>query len=185
MYFVQLGVRNGKKVTTKNIAKIGKHSELLKITDDPLAYAKEQIAKYNEEAKKNNKVDMEIHLDFAEKIKSTAEAASASTLKNTGYLYLQRLYFQLEIDKFFNDITRDRKFSFKPDLVNRFMTYFRILAPDSKLGSFEKLNTLYEEPVFDYQHILRMMDLMHEHYNEYIEHLFKASGKILKPIIGK
>jgi len=48
-YYVQMGVRNGKKVTTKNIARIGKHSELLKITDDPLAYAKEQIAKYNEE----------------------------------------------------------------------------------------------------------------------------------------
>lgn len=37
-YFVQLGVRNGKKTTTKNVARIRKHSELLKITDDPLAY---------------------------------------------------------------------------------------------------------------------------------------------------
>ena len=179
-YFVQIGVRNGKKVTTKNIARIGKHSELLKITDDPLAYAKEQVAKYNEEAKKNNKVDMEIRLDFAEKIKSTDAAASASTLKNTGYLYLQRLYYQLEIDKFFNDVTKDRKISFNPDLVNRFMTYSRILAPDSKLGSFENLNTFYEEPVFDYQHIMRTMDLIYEHFNEYIEHLFKASGKIIK-----
>lgn len=180
MYFVQLGVRNGKKVTTKNITRIGKHSELLKITDDPLAYAKEQVAKYNEEAKKNNKVDMEVRLDFAEKIRSTNDAASMSRLKNTGYLYLQRLYYQLEIDKFFNNVTKDRKFSFKPDLVNRFMTYSRILAPDSKLGSFENLNSFYEEPVFDYQHIMRTMDLMYEHYNEYIEHLFKASGKILK-----
>lgn len=179
-YFVQLGVRNGKKVTTKNIARIGKHSELLRITDDPLDYAKEQVAKYNEEAKKNNKADMEVRLDFAEKIKSTGEAVSASTSKYIGYLYLQRLYYQLEIDKFFNDVTRGRKLCFNPDLVNRFMTYSRILAPDSKLGSFEKLNTFYEEPVFDYQHIMRTMDLMYEHYNEYIEYLFKASGKIIK-----
>lgn len=56
MYFVQLGVRNGKKVTTKNIARIGKHSELLKLTDDPLAYAKEQVARYNEEAKKTTRL---------------------------------------------------------------------------------------------------------------------------------
>ena len=123
---------------------------------------------------------MGIHLDFASKIKSTSEAVSKSTLKNTGYLYLQRLYYQLEIDKFFNRITRDRKITYKPDLVNRFMTYSRILAPDSKLGSFEGLNTFYEEPVFDYQHIMRTMDLMYEHYNEYIEHLFNASGKVLK-----
>ena len=180
IYYVQIGVRNGKKVTSKNIARIGKHSELLKITDDPLTYAKEQVAKYNEETKTNIKVDMEVHLDFAEKIKSTGNAASASTLKNIGYLYLQRLYYQLEIDKFFNDITRNRKISFKPDIVNRFMTYSRILDPDSKLGSFEKLNTFYEEPVFDYQHIMRTMDLMYEHYNEYIEYLYKASGKVLK-----
>ena len=35
-YFIQVGIRNGKKVTTKNVERIGKHSELLKITDDPL-----------------------------------------------------------------------------------------------------------------------------------------------------
>ncbi|HAA26070.1 MAG TPA: transposase, partial [Ruminiclostridium sp.] len=120
------------------------------------------------------------HLDFAQKIRATDAAVSASMLKNVGYLYIQRLYYQLEIDKFFNNITKDRKITFNPDLVNRFMTYSRILAPDSKLGNFEKLNTFYEEPVFDYQHIMRTMDLMHEHYNEYIEYLFKASGKIHK-----
>jgi hypothetical protein len=179
-YFIQQGVRNGKKVTTKNIARIGKHSELLKITDDPLAYAKEQVAKYNEEAKKNNKVGMEIHLDFTQKIKATDAVVSESTLKNIGYLYLQRLYYQLELDKFFNNITKDRRITFNTDLVNRFMTYSRILDPDSKLGSYEKLNTFYEEPEFDYQHIPRTMDLIYEHYNEYIEHLFKASEKIYK-----
>ena len=29
-YYVQIGIRKGKKVTSKNISKIGKHSELLK-----------------------------------------------------------------------------------------------------------------------------------------------------------
>ena len=27
-YFIQVGIRNGKKVTTKNVERIGKHSEL-------------------------------------------------------------------------------------------------------------------------------------------------------------
>lgn len=44
-HFIQKGYRNGKKITTKNIARIGKHSELLQLTDDPLAYAKEQVTK--------------------------------------------------------------------------------------------------------------------------------------------
>ena len=31
-YFIQKGIRNGKKTTTKNVVRIGKHSELLKTT---------------------------------------------------------------------------------------------------------------------------------------------------------
>ena len=94
-YFVQKGYRNGKKTTTKNIARIGKHSELLKITDDPLAYAKEQIEKYNEEEKKNKRITMEVTLDFNEKIKSSDDMASSSTLLNIGYFFIQYVYNEL------------------------------------------------------------------------------------------
>ena len=38
-YFIQQGIRNGKKTTTRNVKVIGKHNDLLAITDDPLAYA--------------------------------------------------------------------------------------------------------------------------------------------------
>ena len=85
-YFIQLGIRNGKKTTTKNVARIGKHSELLKITDDPLAYAKDEVNKYNEVYRKENKVSLEIKVDFAEKIKSSSSTCSQSTLLNIGYL---------------------------------------------------------------------------------------------------
>ena len=91
-YFIQLGIRNGKKTTTKNVARIGKHSELLKITDDPLAYAKEEVKKYNEVYRKENKVSLEIKVDFAEKIKSSGTPCSQSTLLNIGYLFLQKFY---------------------------------------------------------------------------------------------
>ncbi len=46
---LRLGTRNGKKVTTRNGKRFGKYSELLKITDDPLSYVKEEIRKMNEE----------------------------------------------------------------------------------------------------------------------------------------
>ena len=179
-YFVQVGIRNGKKVTSKNVARIGKHSELLKITDDPLAYAKEVVARYNEEAKSKKKEAIEIYVDFADKIKSSGEKVSESTLKDVGYLYLQRLYYLLEIDKFFLEKTKGRKLQFDPDLVNRFMTYSRILDPGSKRASYEKKDRFYESPDFDYQHIMRTMDLMYENYDDYIAHLFKASTKVVK-----
>ena len=46
-YYAQQGIRNGKKTTTRNVRNFGKHSELLKITDDPLAYVNEEIKKMN------------------------------------------------------------------------------------------------------------------------------------------
>ena len=61
-YFIQQGIRNGKKVTTKNVKRIGKHSELLAITDDPLTYAKEQVKKYNQEYKED-KVEIQFKIE--------------------------------------------------------------------------------------------------------------------------
>ena len=179
-YFVQMGIRNGKKTTTKNVARIGKHSELLKITDDPLAYAKEQVKKYNEEYKNKNCVSLEIKVDFAEKIKATGDTASHSTLLNIGYFFLQQFYHDLKIDSFFESVTADRKNEFDPNLVNRFLTYSRILYPDSKLGTHQNLCRFYEQPVFDYVHILRTMDILQEHYDEYIAHLFETSCQFVK-----
>lgn len=179
-YFVQKGYRNGKKTTTKNIARIGKYSELLAITDDPLAYAREQVAKYNEEEKKNNKVSMEVTIDFNEKIKISNDLVSSSTNRNIGYFFLQQIYHQLDIGSFFKKVTAGSKITFDPNLVNRFLTFARILEPDSKLGTFEHLDHYYEEPKFDYVHILRTMDIMQEHYDDYISHLYEKSCNIVK-----
>lgn len=98
-YFIQKGFRIGSKTTTKNIARIGKHSELLMITDDPLAYAREQVAKYNRE-EKEGRVSMEVKIDFNEKIKITNNSASSSSSLNIGYFFLQQLYHQLAVGSF-------------------------------------------------------------------------------------
>lgn len=178
-YFVQKGYRNGKKTTTKNIARIGRHSELLGITDDPLAYAKEQVARYNKE-EKNNRVSMEVKIDFDEKIKAGNDLVSSSTSLNIGYFFLQKLYHDLEIDSFFKRVSASSKITFDPNLVNRFLTFARILEPDSKLGTYDHLDRYYEKPGFDYVHILRTMDLLQEHYDEYISHLYEKSCGIVK-----
>ena len=178
--FVQLGIRNGKKTTTKNIARIGRHSELPGITDDPLSYAREQVAKYNEEAKNNNQVSLELKINFAEKLKADNATVSSSRQLNIGYFFLQQLYHDLEISSFFDAATADSKITFDPNLVNRFLTCARILHPDSKLGTYRHLADFYEQPRFDYMHIMRTMDIMEEHYDEYITHLFEKSRNIVR-----
>lgn len=179
-YFIQQGFRNGKKTTTKNIARIGKHSELLQITDDPLAYAREQVKLYNEKAQKENKVTMEVTVDFTEKIKANDDLASSSTHLNIGYMYLQKIYQELKIKDFMKEITADSKLTFDPDLVNSFLTYSRILNPCSKLATHKQLENFYERPDFDYQHIIRTMDLLEKNYDGYITHLFEHSNNIVK-----
>ena len=179
-YFIQMGIRNGKKTTTKNVARIGKHSELLKITDVPLTYAKEQVKKYNEEYQKQNRVSLEMTIDFAEKIKPGDTYCSKSCLLNIGYFFLQYFYHALDINSFFKKVTVDMKNEFDPDQVNRFLTYSRILHPDSKYGTHQNLSRYYEQSDFDHIHILRTMDIMQEHYDEYISHLYNESRKIVK-----
>ena len=178
-YYIQQGFRNGKKTSTRNVKRIGKHSELLAITDDPLAYAKEQVAKYNEEIK-NAKVSMDLSIDFGQKVRATDDVVSASTLRNTGYYYIQHIYHDLQVSSFFRKVTETRKMEFDPDLVNRFLTYARILDPASKRQTQLHLADYYEQPDFDYIHILRTMDLMEENFEGYIRHLYEHSSNVVK-----
>lgn len=82
-YFVQLGVRNGKKTTTKNIARIGKHSELLKVHKDPLQFAIEEVTRYNKESKKGN-LEFNLTVNIKDKIINNGDIVSSSLCRNIG-----------------------------------------------------------------------------------------------------
>lgn len=179
IYYIQHGFRNGKKTTTRNVARVGKHSELLKITADPLAYAKEQVAKYNDEML-SNKVTMEVSIDFSEKIKGSNDLISSSNQLNIGYFILQKIYHDLAISSFFKKAAADLKITFDPNQVTRFLTYARILEPNSKLGTYDHLHKYYEQPEFGYVHILRTMDILAQNYDEYLSHLFNYSNRIVE-----
>ena len=178
-YFIQMGIRNGKKTTTKNVKRIGKHSELLAITPDPLAYAKQQVEEFNKEYQEG-KIDMSLKVDFNEKLSATKDIASKYALLNVGYFILQHLYHDLKLSDFFHDIKSNSKVTFDCNTINRFLTFARILDPKSKLGTFDKLDNYYETPSFDYQHILRFMDLLEDNYDNYLEHLYINSNNIIK-----
>jgi len=178
-YFIQMGIRNGKKVTTKNVARIGKHSELLKITDDPLEYAKQKVKEYNETIK-NEKVEYNITINFDEKIVNQGSLTSKSTLRNTGYFYLKEIYSALGISDFFNEICKDRKITFDMNIINMVLTFSRILDPGSKLHTCNNLSDFYGDFNFSHQNILRFMDILSENYDSYLSHLFQTSNNVIK-----
>lgn len=179
-YFIQIGFRNGKKTSTRNIARIGRHSELLaRGIADPLAYAKQKVAEANEQ-QKSGKVSMELPVDFTEKLRSSDALASSSSSLGIGYFFLQAVYHQLKLKDFFKKVTTDSKISFDPNEVNRFLTFSRILAPDSKLGTYDNLGHYFEQPSIQYQHILRTMDILYRNYDAYITHLYEQSERIVK-----
>lgn len=167
------------KTTTRNVKKIGKHSDLLKITDDPLAYAKEEIQKMNEEYRVG-KVEFSLSADFNERVPHTESPASSTTWMNIGYFFLQDIIKPLWLKDFFDEKMGNRKVTFDCYTILRFLIYSRILDPLSKYATWNKLDTYYEKPDFDYQHILRFMDLLEENYDDYLAWLFCQSNNIIK-----
>ena len=177
-YFIQQGIRNGKKTTTRNVKVIGKHNDLLKITDDPLQYAKDMVKAYNDDIK-NNKIKINISIDFDKQL-SSSDKISKSLNINIGYLYLQKIYHDLKIRDFFDDIVSRTKITYDVNEINRFVTFDRILEPCSKLGTFKHLDSYFEAPDIQYHNILKHHSLLAENFDDYIGHLFTNSNNIVK-----
>lgn len=131
IYYIQKGYRIGKKTTTKNVRRIGKHSELLAVTDDPLAYAKEQVRLANEKEKAGRQ-EMLLHPDFDERLDCDAEGAVPTLdVFNVGYVYLQHLYSKIGYVEEEEQRTRFQVFDRILQQQNRFYG-----APsDAKIGT--------------------------------------------------
>lgn len=180
-YYVQIGYRKPTTgvPTSKNIKKLGRHSELLKITNDPLTYCKKQVKLMNDEYRVG-KTSLQIDIDFNERIQETDDECCKSNQLNIGYFYLQFIYDQLDLSKFFNDITAKRKIKFDCNLINRFLVYGRILDPCSKYGTWDHLDNYFEKPDIDYHHILRFLDVLAANSLAYLKWLYKKSDNVIK-----
>ena len=179
IYYVQQGYRNAKgKPTTRNVKTLGRHSELLKITDDPVAYCRQQVADMNAEYNAGRST-IQLSIDYKEKVDHTDDAFSKSDQLNIGYFYLQTIYQKLELSRFFETVSADRKFTYDCNEINRFLTYARILDPRSRHGTFDRLDNYFEKPEFEYQHILRFMDTLTANSGAYLKWLFQKSNNVI------
>ncbi|MCI1397484.1 MAG: transposase, partial [Lachnospiraceae bacterium] len=117
------------------------------------------------EKEKSGLQSIDLHLDLNELIQNNTEKSIAPLYtRNVGYFYLQHIYRQLSINEFFKNACNGNKITFDIDRVNRFLVYDRILRPGSKLYTWQNKDWYYEEPDFEYQHIMRTMDILEDNY---------------------
>lgn len=121
-----------------------------------------------------------VTMDFNERIPSTDSPCSNSTSLNIGYLYLKNIYAKLNLSDFFKSVSSDRKITYDCNKICQFLTYARTLDPASKYGTYDKLDTYYEKPQVEYQHMIRFLDILDRNSDKYLKHLFDNSENIVK-----
>ena len=168
------------KEKTLTVEKLGNEEEVLKKSngEDPVIWAKKYIETLNK-LEKENRLKILI-----EKSTSTLIPKDKQNLFNCGYLFLEKIYYELGLDNICNNISE--KYSFKYDLNNILsrLIYGRIIFPSSKLATNKLAKKFLEQPNFELQHIYRSLGIIAKE-NEYIQsELYKNSLKISKRNTG-
>lgn len=180
LFYVIKTIYTDGKEKTLTVEKLGNEEEVLKKSngEDPVIWAKKYIETLNK-LEKENRLKILI-----EKSTSTLIPKDKQNLFNCGYLFLEKIYYELGLDNICNDISE--RYSFKYDLNNILsrLIYGRIIFPSSKLATNKLAKKFLEQPNFELQHIYRSLGIIAKE-NEYIQsELYKNSLKISKRNTG-
>lgn len=162
-YIIKDVIKNGKR-TTEIYEKLGNSNEILKRSNgvDPLKWSKEYIQNLNDEIRKG-KEKILIKKDTTSLLKKDNQIVF-----NVGYLFLQKIYYELKLDKICKNISKKYKFKYDLNSILSRLIYTRILEPSSKLSAFESSKKFLEQPNFELQHIYRALEVI-ANETEFIE----------------
>ena len=76
------------------------------VYDDPIAHFRDVVKKMNEDQKHDSSISLLLDMD-------ETLIPGSDDLKNIGYLFLKRIYKQLEIDTFWKNVMKKEKTSLK------------------------------------------------------------------------
>ena len=163
------------KTGSKIIERLGRYDDLLKEHEDPIAWAKEYIAKLNEEEKIQKVKPVTITYHVQKQIDKGQDV-----LFDGGYLFLQKWFYSLGLDKICQKISRRHDFYFNLTTILSVLVYGRILFPTSKLGTFEYSKKMLEKYDFELQDVYRALDIIAEEKDYIQAELYKNSLKFGK-----
>lgn len=142
--------------SSKIVEKLGTYDELLEKLGgrDPYEWAKEYIAELNKQEKENKR---KIMVPYSpNKLIPKEEQRSF----NGGYLFLQKIYHELKLDKICRAIAKKYKFSYDLDSILSRLVYARIIYPSSKLSTFQLSSRFMEQPSFELHQIYRALEII-------------------------
>ena len=182
IYYVQKSYRkeNGRPAT-KNYERLGTLDEL-KVRfgeEDPIGCAKQYIAELTAAEKEANKKVIVEYSPTAMIVKGEQRSY------NGGYLFLQKIYYELGLDYICKKIAKKHKMV-KYDLnsILSMLVYTRILYPGSKRSSLEDARKFFEQPECTLEQVYRALSLLATEFNEIQADVYKRSLKLGKRDTG-
>lgn len=176
-FYVQKTIRKPDgKVTTITIEKLGNLAEVTAKAcgKDPYVWAQEYVNELNRKEYDENK-EILVRYSPAKLLKKGEQK-----LFNCGYLFLQKIYYQLGLDKICRDISNRHLFEYDLNDILSKLIYTRILFPSSKLSSSKQAKKLIEQPSFELHDIYRSLSVLAEE-NDFIQaQLYKNSQKVIE-----
>ena len=160
-FYISKGYVNDKGVSTSVIIrKLGTLKDLLPehgpTRDDVMVWAKEQARietlKYKRE-KEEKQIKLTFHadrpLDYDKQV-----------FYRGGYLFLQSIYYQLQINKICRKLKQKHKFKYDINAILSDLIYARILEPCSKRSSYKAASEFLEKPSYKLHDVYRALDVL-------------------------
>ena len=175
-FYVQRTVRIDGRTTTKTVEKLG-NLEMVKTRaggQDPYEWAKAYVEGLN---RKQYEEQQSILVSLSpNKIVGKDEQLAF----NCGYLFLQKIYYSLRLDKICQSIAEKSQAQYNLNAILSRLDYTRILYPASKRGSLKAAKDFYEQPSFELQDVYRSLSLLAENSDFIQAELYKHSQKLLE-----
>ena len=165
------------KTTSKIFVKLGSMASLLPEHDNDrekvIAWAKEQARLYTEAEEQGY---MSVDVTFTEDRQLDLGKQSSF---NIGYLFPKMVFHQLKLDKICRDISCQHKISYNLSDVLKMLIATRLIAPASKLSSFEYDSNFLQQPTFDLQHVYRSLDVLSQHSDQIQAAVYENSQHLI------
>ena len=165
-----------KKEHTLTVEKLGTEAELREKLNgaDPYEWAKEYVRQLNGQEKEQTRKIL-VPFDQSKIIPKKHQRSF-----NGGYLFLQKIYHELRLDKICKEITQKYKFDFDLDSILSRLIYGRVIFPSSKLATYEISTRFIEQPNFDLHQIYRALEVLAKETDFIQSTLYENSLKVSK-----